>query len=280
MALQAVMDTLDAIPEQYRDLYTEKNGKYELTGVVGVKTVADVQRIQTALEHEKTNHNQTKEKLTAWGELTPDKVLPLMDRIPELEAAAAGKLDEAAIEEMVQRRVNGTIKSQTAPLERNLTNLQKERDALLQQNQTFVSRERTRTIHDGVGKALAEAKVIDHAREDAIILAERIFEVREDDSKVVTKDGVGVTPGLSPKEWMSEVQAGGAKPHWWGPTGGGGAGGAGGNAGGAADNPWTAEAWNMTRQGQIIREKGQEHAERLAKAAGTKVGGMKPASKK
>lgn len=280
MALQAVMDKLDDIPEQYRDLYTEKNGKFELTGVVGIKTVADVQRLQTALDHEKTNHSQTKEKLTAWGDLTPDKVLPVLDRVPELEAAAQGKLDEAAIEEMVQRRVSGTIKSQTAPLERNLTNLQKERDTLLQQNQTFVQRERTRTIHDGVGKALAEAKVIDHAREDAIILAERIFEVREDDGKVVTKDGVGVTPGLSPKEWMAEIQSGGSKPHWWGPTGGGGAGGAGGNAGGAADNPWTNENWNMTRQGQIIREKGAEYAERLAKAAGTKVGGMKPAPKK
>ena len=43
MALQATHDKLDDIPEAYRDLYTERDGKYELTGIAGIKTAADVE---------------------------------------------------------------------------------------------------------------------------------------------------------------------------------------------------------------------------------------------
>ncbi len=38
MALQAVHDKIEDIPKQYRDLYTEKSGEYELTRIVGVNT--------------------------------------------------------------------------------------------------------------------------------------------------------------------------------------------------------------------------------------------------
>ena len=278
MSLNAIMDSLDSIPEQYRDLYTEKNGKYELTGIGGVKTPADVQRVQQALDHEKANHTATKEKFQPWAEMKHDEVMSQLDRIPELEAAAQGKLDEAAIEEMVTRRVDGTIKSKTSPLERQVSQLTKERDDIAKERDALASEKRQRTIHDAVGLQLRDAKVIEHARDDALMIAERIFDIQEDGT-IVTKDNVGVTPGISPKDWISEIQAGGKKPHWWGPTVGGGAnpGGTGG-AGGA--NPWTAESWNMTKQGQIIREKGMEHAKRLAEAAGTTVGGMKPKPKK
>ena len=50
MALQAVYDTLEEIPEEYyRDLYEEKAGKHELTGVSGFKSQADIDRLQSAL---------------------------------------------------------------------------------------------------------------------------------------------------------------------------------------------------------------------------------------
>jgi hypothetical protein len=43
-----------------------------------------------------------------------------------------------------------------------------------------------------------------------------------------------------------------------------------------SNNPWSAAHWNMSEQGRILREKGREYADRLASAAGTKVGGVKP----
>jgi len=45
MGLEAIHKTLEEIPEQYRDLYSERNGQFELTGISGVKTQADVDRL-------------------------------------------------------------------------------------------------------------------------------------------------------------------------------------------------------------------------------------------
>lgn len=131
-------------------------------------------------------------------------------------------------------------------------------------------------IGGALGKAARDLKVVDSALEDVELYGERLFEVQEDGT-VVTRDGVGVTPGLSPKQWLEDMQ--GKRPHWWGPTAGGGAGGSrGANTG--AGNPWSAEGWNMTEQGNIIRTKGRAEADRLAKLAGTTVGGPQPKPKK
>jgi hypothetical protein len=44
----------------------------------------------------------------------------------------------------------------------------------------------------------------------------------------------------------------------------------------AANNPWGPN-WNATRQGQIVRSLGIEAAQRIAKAAGSYVGAVRPA---
>jgi len=41
-------------------------------------------------------------------------------------------------------------------------------------------------------------------------------------------------------------------------------------------NPWSAAAWNTTKQGQLVRSLGQEKAEQIAAAAGCKLGSTKP----
>ena len=102
--------------------------------------------------------------------------------------------------------------------------------------------------------------------------AERMFEITEE-GQVITKDGVGVTPGVAPDVWLSEMQP--KRGHWWpASTGGGAKGSKGANF---ASNPWTKENWNMTEQGKILSTQGREKAEQMAKAAGTSLGGRKPA---
>lgn len=274
MAIKAVVDKIDDIPEQYRDLYTEKNGKFELTGVEGIKTDADVTRLSTALNKERTDHKATKQTYAVLGDRKPDEILAILDRVPELEAAAAGRVDEAKINQMVETRVG----SKLAPVQREVGALKTQ---LAERDQVIVGyqqKERTRSIHDGVRDAIGKTKGFQgSAGEDALMLAERMFEVSED-GKVVTKDGVGVTPGVDAVVWLTEMQQ--KRPHWWGPTEGGGSGGSNRNGGaGAGDNPWTSANWNMTKQGQIYREN-SARAEQLAKSAGTVIGGAKPAAKK
>lgn len=270
MAYKAILDSLDDIPEHLHELYTERNGKFELTGFEGIRTQADVDRLQSSLTKERNDHKSAKDKLGVFASLGDlDEVRTKLDRFPELEAAAAGKLDDAAIDKLVTARLTTKL----APVERERDTLKGRVSELEGTVQSFTLKERTRMIHDAVRTAAVATKVLDTAAEDVLLIAERIFEVG-DDGKVTAKEGVGCTPGIEPHVWLAEQQT--RRPHWW-PTSIGGGGKAGnGNAGGA--NPWTHDAWNVTEQNRIYRES-STRAEQLAKSAGTKIGGMKPAKK-
>jgi hypothetical protein len=269
MALKAVVDSVDDLPEDVKAEYVERDGKFHLQ-VEGMKTQADIDRLQSALTKERNDHKAIKEKFSVLGDRDPTEVVTLLDRIPELEAAAQGKLDDEKINQIVETRV----KSKIAPVERERDQLKTqlaEKDGLIE---GFTTKEKTRTIHDKVRAAAAKAKVLPEALDDALLLADRQFEVDES-GNVVTKDGVGVTPGVDPEVWFTDLQQ--KRPHWWGPSQGGGAGGSGKGSGGTA-NPWSHDNWNMTEQGRIYKEN-PTRAEQLAKAAGTKIGGQRPPKK-
>lgn len=279
MVLKDTHEKIEEIPEEFQSLYTEKDGKWELTGIQGVKTQGDVDRISTSLTKERNEHKATKEKLTIWADFDHEEVVKKLDKIPELEAAAKGKLDEAQIEEIVARRVDGTIRSKLAPVERKNKELSKENGELKEDNTKFKSADRTRSIHDSVRKALTSSKVLPDAQEDALILADRCFEIREDDGKIVTRDNIGITPGLDASGWLSEIQE--RKRHWWGESVGGGSKGSSPGTGiPGGKNPWSAEHWSLTEQGRVFKEHGKERCEQLAKAAGVAFGDTKPVPKK
>ena len=274
MALKAILDSIDDLPDPLKSEYVEKNGKYELQ-VEGMKTEADLARVQTALTKERADHKVVREQLTSFktvlGDRKVEDVLTQLDRIPELEAAAAGKLDDEKINQIVETR----IKTKLAPVERELNQYKTqvaEKDKVIE---GYTVAERTRKIHDAVRKAATAAKVLPEAIEDALNLADRVFELDES-GKVITKEGVGVTQGIEPSVWFIDLQK--TRAHWWGQSSGGGAGGnRGGDFGGK--NPFSAEHWNMTEQGKLVVSD-RAKAEQLAKAAGTTIGGKKPAPKK
>lgn len=269
MAIKAIIDSLDEVDEKYRDLYVEKNGKFEAQ-IDGARSQADIDRLSSALKKERDDHKATREKYSFLSDLEPAKVQEMLDKYPELEAAATGKIDEVKLNQLLEGRLN----SHTAPLKRELDKLRKEsqdKDGLID---GYKTRDKQRAISDAVRQAAAKLKVQESAIEDAILLGDRHFEMSEDGT-IVTRDGVGVTPGVSAEVWLTDMQS--KRPHWWGPSVGGGAGGQRGSLGGGS-NPWSAESWNMTQQGQILREN-RSKAEQLAKAAGTTIGGPKPASK-
>lgn len=260
-------DSYDAIPAQVRHLYVQSGDKYVLISAGQFKTAEDVERVQEGLRKEREDHKTTKRRLHQFGELDPDDVLSKLDRFEELEAAAAGKLPEDQINEMVEKR----IRSRVAPLERQIKTLETEKGDLHSKVETFQGKERKRTIHDELRKAAMGAKVRDTALEDVLMIGENIFELSEE-GRIVTRDGVGVTPGVDPTVWLTETKE--RRPHWWPESQGAGA--RGGSGSGGVNNPFTAENWNMTEQGKLVREN-PERASQLAKAAGTTVGGKRPA---
>jgi hypothetical protein len=268
----------DDIPESFRELYSERGGKFELTGIDGVKTSADVERLQTALTKERDEHKAARERLKPWADLDHDEVISKLDRIPELEAAAQGKLDDEQIDQIVSRRVEGTIRSKLSPLERQLKKEQDEKTALLEMNQKLVGQDRRRRMQDAMRKQLSEAKALPDAFDDAFMLAEHLFE-ETDDGQFITREVAGFTPGLDPAGLVAELQE--KRRHWWPESVGGGSRGSGGGGGAPGGrNPFSAEHWSLTEQGRILRQHGRERAEQLAKAAGTTVGGGKPKPRK
>jgi len=277
MALGISHEKIDDIPEQYRELYTEQDGAFVLTGIQGVKTQADIDRIHGGLVKERDEHKVTKASLHVWDGLDHQEVRTKLDRFTELEVAAKGNKDEmdAKLEELTEARVLTRL----APVERENKTL-KTRCQELEERAGTLEKEKTyRTIGDQVLDACVKSKVVDEARADVIMLANQVMDVTEDGKTVLTKENpYGVTPGLSPDVFLSEMQD--KRPHWWPKSVGGGAGGSGANFGAGASNPWTHAGWNMTKQGQFIKENGIEKAEQMAKTAGTTIGGRRPEAKK
>jgi hypothetical protein len=273
MTIKAIYTNQDEIPETYRGLFEERGGAFHLTKIEGIKTDADVARVQRALDAEKGEKVKIK---TQWdgffGERKPEDVQAMLDKYPELEALANGKLDDEKINSIVE----GRLKTKISPIERERDQFKTRLSEADQRIALYESKEKQRTIHDAVRQVAVKMKVLDTAQEDVLMLAERMFEINQDGT-VTAKDGVGVTPGVAPEIWLTEMQQ--KRPHWWPASVGGGAKGS-GAGGGFAENPWSAEYWNLTAQGQVITSLGQTKAEQMAKAVGSRIGGTRPIAKK
>jgi len=280
--LEAKYDSEDDVPEDYKALFTEKDGAWELTEVGGIRTQADVDRVQESLRKEKSDRKKAKSDLKSWttlGELSD--VQEKLDRFPELEAAAGDKLDEDKIEGIVTKRVEARIAGKLTPVQRQLDEVTEERDILLATNDGLVKEKKSRKIGDEFTKAFEGAKALKEARPDALLLANSIFEVRDDDEAVVTKEGLAdFKPGLSPKQLMLDIEKQQLRPLWWGEPRGAGSQGSRGVSGRRGSNPFSHEDWNVTKQGQVIQTEGRDVAGQMAKAAGTTVGGRRPSAKK
>lgn len=281
MVMKTVLTTLDDVDESLREHYVEgKDMKGAVQFVLAIDGPIDPIPQVKSLKSENASYRiKAKDfeekygKIKAFEGMDHAEVIAKMDRIVELEAAHGGKINEDQVNKIVEGRVNGKL----APLQRQLEAVTAENTTLKKQNENFLQNERTRKIGDEVRSAALATKMTPSAVEDAILLAERVMDVT-DEGSVVTKDNVGILPGLDVRSWMGEMQS--KRPHWWGASEGGGSQGNSGNGGGGlGPNPWKSESWNMTEQGRIFNTDPVK-ADKLAKAAGTKIGGMRPQATK
>ncbi len=267
MAFQFQVDSLDDIPEGNREHYVERNGKFEIQ-VEGLKTQGDVDRVMESLRKERVDHDQAKARARGFGDHTPEGIETLTAQLEDAKLLLdAAKKDGGANEEDIEKLVESRTLQRVRPLERQIKKLGEEVSSLTGSNSTLVAEKRSSAILKSVLDAatVKEVGVSPDALPDVELWAERVFEVGED-SRVLSKDGMGVTPGLTPKEVFTDMKAGGQRRHWFGATVGAGAsGGAGGDAGA---NPFQkGKTYNLTRAAQLTRSD-PARAKRLAKAAG------------
>ena len=279
MALELQYEKKEDVPEAHAELYTEVDGKWNLTGINGLVTKVDVDKLNVALGKERTDHKETKAKVAIWAELDKEKVDADLAELTELRAAAeageGGKDGKEKFEAKVTAAAEARVTAAKVTSDRRITELE---TASVEKDDKIVGFEKAntvRTIGDAVRTAATASKVIDTAIEDVLMYAERQFEIN-DEGLVLTRDQVGVTPGIAPDIWLSEMQD--KRPHWWPLAQGGGAGGGAGGTG-FAKNPFSQEHWNLTDQGKALRED-KTKAERMATAAGTVIGGKIPEARK
>jgi len=169
--------------------------------------------------------------------------------------------------------------------ENQLTAVREEAKKIAEERDASVSELRTLRLSVDVSRAMTEGKVRTDSpalADDILAAAEKVFTYDPDRKAMVIKEDGGVVfgkDGKTPKtvtEWLNEQQE--SRRHWWGDSVGGGARGS-VNGGPQGENPWTAANWNMTKQGDVIKSRGIAAAEKMAAAAGSKVGAVRPAAK-
>jgi hypothetical protein len=270
MKLKSKYATKAEIPAGFESLFEEQDGEFVLTGIEGVKTDADIARLQESLRKERSDHKETKERLAKFANVDAEKIHDDLDELEELralkDAGGEGKgVDQAKIDELVQAQV----KRKLAPVERERDQAKSKLEELTKSNEQLQQTITTTKVHDALRAAATKAGVTPTAVEDILLLGERTFEVAADGA-IVTKDG------LPAETWLSDQKNN--RPHWWAVSQGAGAR---GNEGqGAGANPWAKDNWNLTKQGEYVRQHGVEKAKAAAQSAGVELGSTQPMAQK
>jgi len=269
-ALKGTVDSLDDIPEALHTEYVQQGDKFVLQ-VEGFKPQGEFERVQTALNNERRQHGDLKGRVKQFfGDDKFEDVRASLDRIPELEASQ-GTIDDDKLNTIVE----GRLRTKLAPIERERDTYKGQVTELQGTVGELTGKEKRRLVRDEMRAAAKKAGVMDAAMDDALLLGDTILEVREDDGKVVVREGTGYPQGVEPSVLFTDLQS--KRPHWFGESRGGGAA---GSRGGTkiTSNPWSKDGWNMTEQGRIYQADSSK-AEQLAKAAGhdSALGARRPA---
>lgn len=270
MELELQYASASDIPKGFEALYTEKDGKFNLTGVKGLSALqalpASVTRLETSLKAEREAHKKTKEGNGDTG----TKIAELEAQLAEAQAtleANGKKIDDKVLADLADKRSKPLITAAErakAAAEAKVAEVQAQLDAAL-------GRERQGKISLALGEVAAKAGLPADAQEIIKGYLGGSFEVAEDGS-VRTKDGGLFPVGLDPAAALNEAKA--KFPSLWPTSQGGGAKG-GGFAPGGGPNPFTKANWNVTEQMKLS----DADAERLARAAGVDPKNPKPPEK-
>ena len=233
--------TKDQIPSDHAAFYTERDGAWFLN----TEGVVDASRFDDLRKQNSTLQQQLDEFGKRFDGIDPDDVRAQLEQRRKLEEAQALKAGE--FEKILESRA----RAQKAEFEKQLTTITGERDAL-NAKLTHVQIDQG-VIVAGTKRGLRPSAIPDltaRAR-NAFKLVNGIPRAFETDGSTVRAGRDGITP-MSLDEWV-ESQISDA-PHLFEPSVGSGASGNSGAAPNESINPWKRESWNLTKQGEILRQ--------------------------
>lgn len=255
MPLKLTITKLEDVAEPLRTFYRQRSDGadfiLDVDGGVVAKSVHDEFR---------TKNVELMKKLKDLGDLTPEGVLEMQEKVTKLETdlAAARKNKDADAEARIKAVQDG---------------LQKKLDEAAKLAGDYKGRLENVLIDQQVAKVAAEVGAHATAIDDIAARVRPRFKVGEDNvpyavdaqgQKVYGEDGKAL--GIDGAVRQLTKQA----PHLFKSSSGGGASNssAGGGRSTAAGNPWKKESWNVTEQMKAIKADKAE-ASRMAAEAGT-----------
>jgi hypothetical protein len=259
MALKYKFKTKDEIPAEQQALYAERDGAWvlDVEGAVEKAKLDEFRATNVSLLKER---DELKKRFEG---IEPDEVRALAEEKRKLEERAQLKAGE------VEKVVEGRIKGLKADLEKQLSSVSAERDALS-------ARLTAIQIDQGVISAATKRGLRPSAIPDITARARTTFKLVNGTPTAFEKDGTSVRygrDGLTPmtlEEWVdSQVSE---APHLFESNAGGGAasnasgGGASARANGSVRNPFRRDSWNLTEQ-MKLQKSDPKLAERLKAAA-------------
>ena len=226
-----------------------------------------VSRLKNSLQAERNAHKETKQRFGWVGELTPDEVQELRDAREDLQYQLENT--KAPSTEELEERAEKLAARKARQLEQQLNGTMEELASYKQAITLHEAAANQRRIRDAVEEALSGEKAVpihSSAREDILPYAERIMEITED-GEVRSKDGVGVDPGLTFAEVLSDLQTSGRRSHWFKGNQGAGMKGGDGSSVHSGPNPFAKDSFNLTEVGRLVKSD-PRRALQLCKAAG------------
>jgi hypothetical protein len=238
MALKFKFKSKDEIPAEHLALYSERDGAW----VLDVEGGADKAKLDEFRDSNTALKKKNDELTQRFAGIDPEEVRKLAEEKRHLEEAQQLKAGE--VEKVVENRIKG-IK---ADLDKQVSTLSTERDAL-------TARLTAIQIDQGVITTATKRGLRPTAMPDITARARSIFRLVngvptafDADGKTVRYGKDGLTP-MTLDEWV-EAQVSEA-PHLFESNAGGGAAGNGsGGVGnkGSAKNPFRKDTWNLTEQ--------------------------------
>lgn len=246
--------------EAIRNLYKEQSdGSYllEVDGAVPKKKLDEFRKTNVAL----------KKKLEKFDGIDPDEAKEAIERKEEFDAADGdGAATAEKIREAAERIANERVEKMKQTHEKQLDNLKTENGGLKRSLED-------RVIGDALRKAGTAQGLRAEAVDDLIARGRSVFKV-DSDGNLISLESDGETPKLNDKgdAFGANDFVGGlvkSAPHLFGDSKGSDSRGSGSGGGSDANgpNPWAKDTFNLTKQGEMIKDDPQK-AKRLAAKVG------------
>lgn len=206
MALKLILDSLDDISDELKNMYVESDGKFKLD----VDGIEDTKGLKSALEKERAAAREARDALKKFDGIDPTKTREFMAKFENDEEAqliANGKIDE--VFQKRTEKYHTEVERQKKELADKITAAESKANAF-----------RDRVLDDAIRAAASKFPDLhSSAIEDALLKMRKDFTLDENGNAVqLNSDGTIVTgkDGKTPYSPIEEFEASKVtKPHWW-----------------------------------------------------------------